>query len=86
MIKLIFEDNKIRKSSNSSIWCTVKSSDTSPSLKNPYNETMIKFSPKLSDWFKDNNIEYTLFWVNANCTGISFYSKEDAILFKLTWG
>jgi hypothetical protein len=85
MIKLIFEDSKIKKISNSSIWRVAYESDTAPSLRNPYNKTMIKFSPKLSDWFKDNNIEYTLFWVDVNYTGISFYSKEDAMLFKLSW-
>jgi hypothetical protein len=85
MIDLIFEDSKIKNSSNSSMWSVSNASDTSLSLRNPYNETMIKFSPKLSDWFKDNNIEYKLFWVDFTHTGISFSFEEDAILFKLTW-
>ena len=44
------------------------------------------FCDTVHQWFLDNNIDYELSYIDKEKTRISFKNKEDALLFKLTWG
>ena len=86
MVDVKVLDTKLRVIAGFMLWISVDANYTRrPVLKRSKSEVFI-FCKKIDDWFIENNIEYKLFWIDYDYTGITFEKESDAILFKLTWG
>ena len=87
MVNIIVSDDNLREHIGFYLWVAVdlNGNKDRPALDSGGN-VGFAFCEKIHSWFIDNNIQYKLFEVDYDYTGISFKTNEDAVLFKLTWG